>query len=244
VGVITLPGAPAVLAVDVAAFTATEGALGLVLVRRRIAPYVGSWALPGGFVLAEETTTQAAQRELVEEAGIRLDRVHIEQLATYADPGRDPRARVVSVAHVAFVPGPLTPRAGSDAVEAALWPVDQLALGDRSPVTAIELAFDHAQIVTDALERVRAKLEYTTLATRFVPRTFTMSELRQVYETVWAVALDPANFAKKVLSCEGFVQQASDAQPRAGQVGRPPRRYRAAGKELSYLRRPLLRPES
>ena len=243
----TAPETPPATAVrvssDVAAFTAHDGALGLLLVRRAGAPFRGRWALPGGFVRADETTDQAALRELAEETGVALDRVHVEQLSTYSEPARDPRGRVVSVAHVAFVPGPLAAVAGSDATEARVWPVSQLALGTPGASGPLMLAFDHGRIARDAIERVRDKLEYTTLATRFVPPTFTMSELRVVYETVWGVTLDAANFTKKVLSCEGFVQLVAPAPRRAGQVGRPPRRYRPATDAITYLRRPMLRPE-
>lgn len=231
------------LAADVAAFTTHEGALGLLLVRRAFEPYAGCWALPGGFVTDDETTDQAALRELAEETGVALEHVHIEQLATYSEPRRDPRGRVVSVAHLAFVPGPLATIAGSDAAEARVWPVSEIDLAVRGANGSLDLAFDHRLIARDAIERVRAKLEYTTLATRFVPPTFTMRELRQVYEAVWGVTLDPANFTKKVLSCKGFVQLAAIGRTKDGQVGRPPRRYRAATTTITYLRRPLLRPQ-
>lgn len=235
---------PVLLAADVAAFTAHDGALGLLLVRRTFEPFAGQWALPGGFVRVDETTDRAALRELAEETGVALERVHVEQLATYSDPDRDPRGRVVSVAHVAFVPGPLATVAGSDAAEARVWPVSAIDLGVRGARGALPLAFDHRLIARDAIERVRAKLEYTTLATRFVPGTFTMSELRQVYEAVWGVSVDPANFSKKVLSCEGFVHLVASGRSTGRQVGRPARRYRSATAAITYLRRPLLRPEA
>ena len=206
------------LTVDVVLLTIRHGALAVLLVQRGSEPFRGSWALPGGFVEADETVTDAARRELAEETGLASFDGHVEQLQTYADPGRDPRGRVVSVAHLGFMPDLPVPVAGSDAAAVSWWPVDEALDADR-----LTLAFDHRQIVADGVERARAKLEYTTLATSFVTVPFTLGDLRLVYEAAWGVDLDPANFRRKVLSTEGFVVDTGERVP-VGR-GKPAARY-------------------
>jgi 8-oxo-dGTP diphosphatase len=199
---------PVAVTVDVVILTIVDGQLSVLLVRRGGHPHRGRWAVPGGFVEAGEKLDEAARRELQEETGIDAG-VHIEQLAAYGDPGRDPRMRVVSVAYVAMVPDVTGPQAGSDASEACLWPVTDLRDRRRVP-----LAFDHARILADAIDRARAKLEYTSLATTFLDDPFTIADLRRVYETVWGVRLHAANFRRKVLSTPGFVVPTGEVRGR------------------------------
>ena len=217
------------VAVDVALFTVEEGQLRVLLVRRAIPPYRRMWALPGGFVLDDEDLEEAALRELAEETDVRI--THVEQLRTYGAPRRDPRGRVISVAHVALTPPRElgAPTGGSDAA-AARW---------HDVATLPRLAFDHALIVADAIERVRAKLEYTTLATAFVDEPFTLPELRGVYDAVWGQAPDLANFRRKVLSTTGFVLEVTGARLVAHAPGRPATHYRKG--RATTLHPPILR---
>ncbi|GAA1609363.1 NUDIX hydrolase [Catellatospora bangladeshensis] len=214
---------------DLVVLTVRGAALQVLLVRRGIEPFRGAWALPGGFVLAGEDLDTAAVRELREETGLTAPGGHLEQLATYGEPGRDPRGRVVTVAYLALLPDLPTPVAGSDAASA-----------DWVTLPAGELAFDHARILADGVERARAKLEYTPLATAFCPPEFTISELREVYETVWGATLDPRNFHRKVTSTPGFVEPVGRSV--AAERGRPAQLFRRGPTRL--LHPPMLRPAS
>jgi 8-oxo-dGTP diphosphatase len=228
--------------VDLAVFTIRGALLTVLLVQRRDHPHRGFWALPGGFVRASESAGDAAVRELAEETGVTAFTGHLEQLRTYSDPGRDPRMRVVSVAYVALAPGLPDPRPCGDAAAARWWPVEDLGLDDGGP-DAPPLAFDHAQILADALERVRSKLEYTTLAVSFVAEPFTLADLRRAYAAVWGTAPDLGNFRRKVLGTDGFVAEAqrSGAAAAGPAGGRPPLMDRRG--DAVILRPPMLRPQ-
>lgn len=220
---------PFAVTVDLVVLTIFEDALSVLLIRRGGEPFQGQWALPGGFVDINEDLRAAAERELVEETGLAEPAGHLEQLATYGAPDRDPRGRVVSVAYLALLPDLPTPRAGTDAA-AARWRAVARVEGER-------LAFDHDRILADGVERARAKLEYTPLATAFCPPEFTVAQLHAVYETVWGVPLDPRNFHRKVTSTPGFV--VATGHTRYGGPGRPARLYRPGPVRL--LHPPMLR---
>lgn len=201
---------------DILIFTIRNGALSLLLVKRRGFPYKGYWALPGGFVHPDESDEAAALRELKEETTLG-DNLLLEQLKTYSEPNRDPRMRVRSTAFFTLIPNAPDPTAGDDAEEAKFFAVDDLLLSNEVDEDKVPLAFDHAVIVRDGLERVRSKFEYTPLATRFLDENFTLADLRRVYETVWGYALHPANFRRKVQSTPGFVVRVEeDGQSVAG----------------------------
>ena len=207
---------PFAVTVDLVVLTVRGDALCALLVERAEPPYLAQRALPGGFVRPDEDLDGAATRELAEETGLRDVPGHLEQLATYGAPGRDPRMRVVSVAYLALAPDLPDPRAGSDAATASWVPVGQALAG--------RLAFDHARILADGVERARAKLEYTPLATAFCPPEFTVAQLRRVYEVVWGQALDPRNFHRKVTGTPGLL--ADTGRTRTEGRGRPATLYR------------------
>ncbi len=224
---------PFAVTVDLAVFTIREGALHVLLVERGEEPYAGRWALPGGFLLPDESAERAAQRELAEETGLAdVGGLHLEQVRTYSAPDRDPRMRVVSVAFAALVADPPQARGGGDAARAAWLPY--------RPAAYRPLAFDHDRILADAHERVGAKLEYTGLATAFCPPEFTLGELRQIYEAVWGAELDPANFRRKVVGTAGLVEAVPGAARLTGGRGKPAALYRAG--TATALHPPLLRP--
>ena len=219
--------------VDIAIFTVAEDQLRVLLVRRGLEPEKGRLALPGGFVGIDEDVAGAARRELREETGVRD--VVLEQLATYGAPGRDPRGRVVSVAHVAVLPAQVEARPGTDAAAAGWLEVDPLLRGRN------RLAFDHRLILKDAVERVRAKLEYTTLATAFVGPEFTLTELRRVYEVVWGAEFDAGNFQRKMRQTEDFVVETGHTRPSPVGRGRPAATFRARQRGVHLLSTPLTR---
>jgi 8-oxo-dGTP diphosphatase len=221
----------AAVTVDLAIFTVHGGELQVLLIRRGNAPFRGMLALPGGHVGQRESLDAAALRELSEETGIDGRKLHLEQLRAYGDPNRDPRGRVVTVAYLALGPDLPVPRAGTDAAEAHWLPVTDVLAREG------ELAFDHAMIVSDAVERARSQLEYTTVAAAFCPEPFTITDLRRVYEVVWAVGLDPSNFRRKVTRAEGFV--VPTGQSRTPEIGRPAPLYRRGTSRLLFP--PLLR---
>ncbi|MER8043842.1 NUDIX domain-containing protein [Streptomyces sp. NPDC094032] len=245
---------PFAVTVDLVVLTVRRHALCALVVKRGEQPFQGRWALPGGFVRADEDLDGAAARELVEETGLCVHDpgapgpvpgtgAHLEQLATYGAPDRDPRMRVVSVAHLALAPDLPAPRAGGDANSARWAPVEELlgpaGAGAHEDGQPEPLAFDHARILSDGVERARSKIEYSSLATAFCPPEFTVGELRRVYEAVWGVALDPRNFHRKVTGTPGFLVPAGGTTTRQG--GRPAQLFRAGGATL--LNPPMLRPE-
>ncbi len=244
---------PVAVTVDVVALTIKDGTLHVLLVQRGGPPFAGQWALPGGFVRAGvsspaspgENLADAAIRKLSEETGQDLSEAYLEQLGTYGTPGRDPRMRVISVAYLAFAPELPEPRPGGDARAAAWVPVDSLGLAEGTARqrrgTTRKLAFDHAEILADGLERARSKLEYTPLATKFVLEPFTVSELRIVYETVWGEALHAGNFHRKVLSVPGFVESTGETTQAGGPRGGPRARLYRRG-DARLLHPALLRP--
>lgn len=226
--------APSVLlTVDLVILTLRDTSLHVLLVQRGVEPFAGMMALPGGFLRDDaEAILTAARRELSEETGLDPDKLHLEQLGVYSDPGRDPRGRVVSVAHLAIMPRLPDPVAGTDAADAR-WIEAEEVLSAR-----LGLAFDHQRMVADGVERARQKLEHSALATAFCEPTFTISDLQQVYEAVWGIDLDPRNFYRKIQGTRDFVVPA-DVPKRAG-AGRPARLFRAGPDTV--LHPPMIRP--
>ena len=211
---------PFAVTVDVVILTMDEGVLHVLLVQRGEEPFKGMWAIPGGFKRPDETLGEAARRELSEETGVDVPSL-LTQFGAYGDPGRDPRMNVVTVGYLAVLRDVGAIVAGTDAAHAAL-----VAAADVLEQRA-ELAFDHLRIVRDAVERVRVELEVSGIATAFVGTTFTMAELRSVYEAIWGVQLDAANFRRSLVGDHGWViPTGRTARPGPG-GGRPAELYRA-----------------
>lgn len=196
---------------DCAVFGFNGSGLSVLLIKRGIEPYQGSWAFPGGFLNMDETAEQGALRELQEETGVRD--IYIEQLQAFTGVDRDPRERVLTIAFLAFVrQDDYEVLGGDDAAEARWFPVDELP----------PLAFDHAEIMRVALERLRWKIQYEPLAFRLLNSTFTMSQLQTIYEAVLGQTFDRRNFHKKMLAM-GYVISTDET---TSSNGRPATLYR------------------
>ncbi len=200
------------VAVDVIIFTVADAVLQVLLVQLKSPPYAGMWAFPGGSVPSGESTEAMATRGLFETTGVKD--VYLEQLYTFSHPKRDPHGHVVSVAYVALVN-----RAGMNLrIPGKCTDIGWFPVAPPPP-----LAYDHADMLTYALRRLRWKLEYTNIVYSLLPRDFTLTELQRVYEIILDRPLDKRNFRKKMLSL-GLLQ----ATPRVAKVGahRPARLYR------------------
>lgn len=171
--------------VDLVAFRVNDGALEVFLIRRGEPPFEGRWTLPGGFVHENETLESTALRVL--SAKTDLADVHLEQLATFGAPDRDPRGRTISVAYFAIL---------NDYDETSVDDgTGEWFAADAHP----DLGFDHTTIVTVAIQRLRARLHYSDLGFAFMPESFTLTELQRAWEAVLGEPLDKRNFRKSVL---------------------------------------------
>lgn len=188
------------LAVDCVVFGLDDEDLKVLLIQRDLEPFRGRWALPGGFLHVDETVAEAACRELEEEAGI--SNVFLEQLYTFGALDRDPRERVVSVAHYALVNlSDHRVRAATDARNAAWFGLEDIP----------SLGFDHDEILAVAHERLRGKIRYQPIGFELLPRKFTLTQLQRLYEKILDRSLDKRNFRRKVLGT-GFLLELDEIQ--------------------------------
>jgi 8-oxo-dGTP diphosphatase len=175
--------------VDIVVFTIQQNQLKVLLIQRKQAPFEHMWAIPGGFIHIGETLEEAASRRLREETNL-VD-IYLEQLYSFADPARDPRARVITVSYYALISAEkLRLEARANAEDVRWFSVSELP----------ELAFDHQEIVLFALSRLKERLETSSVAFQLLPEKFTLTELQRVYELVLGKTLDKRNFRKKILS--------------------------------------------
>jgi len=207
--------------VDIVIFTIQSDQLNVLLVKRGIPPFKGQFALPGGFVHENESLDDAAMRELREETGVSA--VYLEQLYSFGEPGRDPRERIITVGYYALISADCSQlAAGTDTTEAAWWRVNKLP----------PLAFDHRKILDCALERLRNKLEYTTVGFQLLPEKFSLTELQGVYEAILDKKLDKRNFRRKIELLK--ILKPTSGYRRGGQ--RPARLYRFAAAQFEKLK--------
>ena len=181
---------------DCVIFTYEDWKLKVLLVKRGGEPYKGKWALPGGFLRNDETAKEGALRELREETGLEASAVG--ELGVFSDPSRDPRERVITIAFYALVK-PSEVEGGDDADEAAWFSIDELP----------ELAFDHADIINAALERLRRDIHFEPIGFDLLDDEFTIPDLQRLYEIILGVKFDRRNFQRKILS-SGILEEAED----------------------------------
>ena len=176
--------------------------LQVLLIERGIEPFKGKWAFPGGFLNMDETAGEGAMRELKEETG--LENAYIEQFNTYSEPGRDPRERVITIAHYALVRIQEV-KGGDDAAKAQWFPIDEVP----------QLAFDHDKILRDAMRKLRERIHFEPIGFELLPEKFTMRELQILYESILGVKFDRRNFAKKMIHYELLNQLDETVRPTA-----------------------------
>ena len=206
-----MPGSGLGVAVDLVVFTVEMGELRVALIRMKRVPYTGRWALPGGRIGEDESVEAAAKRELVEKTS--LSEVFLEQLYTFSRPDRDPEGRCISVAHMALVPADVSLRTTEKYDGIAWFPAN------KPP----PLAFDHAEMLRYAIDRLRGKLAYTNVAYSLLPKAFSLGDLQRLYEAILDDKLDPRNFTRRVLQLGMLVDT---GKVREGERHRPARLYR------------------
>lgn len=217
---------PAV-ATDCVIFGYDESNIKVLLIQRGIEPFKGKWALPGGFLRMDETAEECARRELQEETGLTNTRV--EQFYAYSTLDRDPRERVISIAHYSLVRISEV-RGGDDAAKAQWFASDEIP----------SLAFDHDRILRMALNRLKERICFEPIGFELLPKVFTMSELQNLYEAILEVKFDRRNFYNKMLKLEILIE----AEPRPkGAPSRYPSKYSFNEKRYNELKKKGFRLE-
>ena len=205
-------------------YSKNEG-VSVLLVQRKYPPYKGSWALPGGFVLENESLEEAVQRELQEETGITVN--YLEQLYTFGEPGRDPRQRIISVAYFALVKSSQFQQlqASTDAENARWFNIKSIPA----------LAFDHKHILVMAIQRVQAKIRYQPIGFELLDRKFPFADLEKLYTALLDREIDRRNFSKKMLAL-GILDETNEFAKTEGK-GRPSKMYQFNKKRYQQLLR-------
>ncbi len=198
-----LPLLNSIFTTDCVIFGFHEGEIKVLLIERNEYPFKDWWALPGFFVEINETIDQAVQRILFEFTGIRG--IFMEQLYTFGELMRHPQGRIITVAYYALVrldDLKLRTDPQTDYVKQATW----------HPLSALpKLAFDHEHILKKSIQKIQRKISYSPIAFELLPEKFTLTQLQQVYETIWGRSLDKRNFRKKMLNY-GILKELPEVQ--------------------------------
>jgi len=212
------------IAVDAIVFGySKQDGISVLLIQRKYEPFKNSWAIPGGFVLENESLEEAVERELLEETGIKVN--YLEQLYTFGDPNRDPRQHIISVAYFGLVKSSQFQRlkASTDAADAKWFNIRRLPA----------LAFDHKQILQKAIERLRAKVRYQPIGFELLDKKFPFSDLEKLYTALLDKEINRRNFSKKILSF-GFIEETGEKQKGKGK-GRPSNMFQFNQRRYSEL---------
>jgi 8-oxo-dGTP diphosphatase len=208
-----------------------ERMLNVLLVKRSITPYKNKWSLPGGFVQVDETIEEAAKRIFIQETGLTPN--YLSQFRTYSDTKRDRRvineksaekARVITTSFTAIYTDDEKPQLHDESEDIRWFKIPRRYLSRYIPE---DMAFDHYDMLMDSSNRLRISLEYSGLATRFLPEYFTLGQIQDIYEIIWEVELDPANFREKLTNVEGWIKE-SKIEPKVVEPrrGKPPTWYK------------------
>lgn len=212
------------VAVDAIVFgySKTDG-VSVLLIQRKYEPFKNSWAIPGGFVLEDESLEDAVRRELLEETGVELN--YLEQLYTFGDPGRDPRQRIIAIAYFGLVKASQYQelKASTDAENAKWFGIRKIP----------PLAFDHKQILSVAIERLRAKVRYQPIGFELLDKKFPFSDLEKLYTALLDRDINRRNFSKKILSF-GFLEETGELS-KSESKGRPSKIYQFNQKRYREL---------
>lgn len=215
------------LAVDCVIFGLdNKNILKLLLICRRKDPFKAYWALPGGFVRPDKDASleESALRELQEETGIRLKDAFLEQLYTFGSKDRDPRDWTASVAYFVLVNlDDYSLKADTDASDAAWFPTNDLP----------KLAFDHAEIIDKALNRLRGKIRYEPIGFELLPKKFTLFQLQHLYEVILGQELDKRNFLRKFRKMSLLTELGETEE---GVSHRPAKLYQFDQKKYEHLK--------
>src|SRR3989344_5108328 len=212
-----------IIAADIVIFTIEKGELKVLLVKRTKKPFKDHWALPGGFLLENESPEEAALRVLKEKAGI--SNIYMEQLYTFPGSDRDPRGNVITISYFALAPKDKTKIIQSEKTQTpTFYPIR------KSP----RLAFDHKKIIDYALKRLQSKLEYTNVVYSLLPRFFTFNQLQNAYEIILGKKLDKRNFRKKFMVL-GLIK--STKKLHKGNRQRPAKLYQFVSKKPVELKK-------
>lgn len=177
------------LSVDAVVFGYEEGKISVLLIKRKYEPFKDKWAIPGGFVLNDESLEEAVERELQEETGVKIN--YLEQLYSFGNPSRDPRGRVISIAYFGLIrPNAFKIFASTDAAQVAWFNINELP----------HLSFDHKEILEIAIKRLQGKITYEPIGFELLDKKFPFSDLEKLYTTLLGRAIDRRNFRKKIVS--------------------------------------------
>jgi 8-oxo-dGTP diphosphatase len=203
-------------------YSKMEG-VSVLLIQRKYEPFKNAWAIPGGFVQEDESLEEAVRRELSEETGVKLD--YLEQLYTFGEPGRDPRQRIISVSYFGLVKASQYQelKASTDAENAKWFSIKKIPA----------LAFDHKQILSVAIERLRAKIRYQPIGFELLDKKFPFADLEKLYTALLDKDINRRNFSKKILSF-GFLEETGELSVSAGK-GRPSKIYQFNQKRYREL---------